>query len=108
MCGHVVAQETRALGEAHAFVLDGEIFENERNTGERAVRRTGLRRGARRLEHLGHNGVEARVEPLDALDGGVDELDGAHFSGRDERRLRRRVEERQVVGRGLHVDGHAT
>src|SRR5436305_1522619 len=74
LCGHVVAEERRALEGTHALDLDREILREERDTGERPVRCAVGSGVAGAVEHRSDDGIQDRVQPLDAFDRGLDEL----------------------------------
>ena len=95
--GHVVAQEGRALGEAHPGVLRDQVFQEEGHAGEWAIGERTPGRLAGQVVHGGDDGVEGRVQALNTLDGGVYQLDGLDFLAPDEAGLGGGVEIGEVA-----------
>jgi hypothetical protein len=91
--GHVAGQEHRALGEAHALHLAGQVLEQVRHSGE-GPRRACARRLGRLVEDRRDDGVQRRVQRLDALDGRRYELGRGDLAGADQLGLGGGVEQR--------------
>ena len=102
--------EASLLQEAAAHVVrvaghgDAQVLQQERHAPERTVGQRAGRLAPGGLEPLVDHRVDLRVHLLDALDGGVDQLEGRHLPVADERGLRGGIEGAEVVV-GWHGPG---
>jgi hypothetical protein len=93
-----VAQHARS--EVDRIALHGaqEVLHQEGDAGEgRAPRGHGPRLRARGLETLMDHRVQLRVEPRDARDRGLGQVEGAHLAATEQLRLGRGIETRELV-----------
>ena len=97
--GHVVGQEAGTLGEAHALHLAGQVLEQVRHAGE-GSRRADASHLGRPVEDRRDDGVQHRVQRLDALDGRRHQLDRGDLAGADQVGLGGGVEQRDFAGHG--------
>ena len=106
----MVGAEAGLLQHPHAgvvrlpFELAQEVLEQERHAPERPLGQPGEGLFARAIEAAQDHCVELRVEPFDAGDGGVDQLDGRNVSVPHQLRLRGRVQPKQVVHGGTIIN----
>ena len=84
-----------------------QVLEERRHAAERAVGQRALRRGARGVEQRMDDRVQLRVQLLDVVDRGVDELERRRVAGADELGLRGGVELGEVGHRSLFSSGQA-
>jgi hypothetical protein len=98
--GNEFAQEGRTGCQGHAGTAGQDILEQERHTGKGARGELGNRGSAGLLKHGCDDGVERGIQALDALDGGINQLDGSHLAPADELGLGGGVEKGEGVGSG--------
>jgi len=96
VAGDQVAEEGRALGEPHPGPLHRQVLEQERHPGEGAA--ADLPGGVQgQVEGWRHHRVEGRVQPLDAVDRRLDQLDRGHLAAPRQLGLGRRVQPLQLA-----------
>jgi hypothetical protein len=78
----MISQEAAAFDRRQVTVGLHQALEEKRNAGKGPVRsrRDAARLGAGLIEPAGDDGIEGRVEGLDASDGGVADLGRAHLA----------------------------
>ena len=94
--GPEVPERARSGRLGHARLARPEVLEQERHSSQRPLRQWPAGLLAGRLEERRDDGVDRRVQRLDALDRGVEQLDGRSLSSSDEIRLADRVEAREL------------
>ena len=100
--GGVVAREVRALVERRAGELRAEVLQEERHTAERPVGQLARRLRAGAVEELVDDGVEVRVQLLDARDRITDQLRRRDLLGADQLRQCRRVQPCRVLAHAAY------
>jgi hypothetical protein len=98
-------QEARAEVHRIAFGVAEEVLQEERYAAERTVGQgVPARLVARAVEEPVDHRVQLGVQPLDALDGGIDQLERARLPRSDEVGQSYRVEPREIVAHGFAYD----
>ena len=90
--------------EGLAFDLAEDVLEQERHSAEGPVGKPGPGLFADAFEAAQDHGVELRVEPLDAGDGSVDQLQGRNLPIAHQFRLCRRVQASHVVHGSHYIE----
>ena len=92
-----VAQHARAEVVRRAFDLDAGVLHEHRHTGERRIKAGVRGLFAREVVERRDDGVDLRVEALDAGDGGIEEFAGSDYAAAYEIGLRRGIETPEFV-----------
>ena len=84
--GRSVGEEARAAGQRHAGERAAQVLEQERHAGKRRVAIERDRLAARLVVDLGDDGVQVRVQLLDARDRRFQNFARRHLAGVDQLR----------------------